>query len=75
MQLSTISPAPRRCASSTQSRVSRAVSRAARRIAGELLHAIARRDGLAVDADDDALRAEALAQGVDQLRISKGRGN
>ena len=41
MQLSTISPAPRRCASTTQSRVLRAVSRLRVDVAGELLHAVA----------------------------------
>ena len=72
MQLSTISPAPRRCTSSTQSRVLRGGVAGALRIAGELLHPIVVSDGLAVDADHDALCAEALAQRVDQLRIRQG---
>ena len=75
MQLSTISPAPRRCTSSTQSRVPRVRHRGC-----DLTSPVncctrySPSTRLAVDADHHALRAEALAERIDQLRIrERGR--
>src|SRR6185437_5739753 len=44
------------------------------RVAGELIGAMTFRGQPAVDADDDTLRAEAVAQCADELRISERRG-
>src|SRR3984957_1580509 len=53
-------------------RVALAVA-AAGRVAGELIDPEALRRGLTVDTNHDALRSEALAELVDQLRVAQRR--
>src|SRR5437762_125817 len=83
MQLSTISPAPRACASRTQSRVERPLARMRRAspvywytMKACTSAAWGGRSGgaLAVDADDHALRAEAPGELVDEVRVLERRG-
>jgi len=70
MQLSTISPAPRRCTSSAQSSVLRAVFRMRRTSPVNCLHAVFALDGLAVDADHERIgRRIGLAQCRYEARI------